>query len=126
MFDVSKIIAGNYQYKDTALKVSKWEAKASEIGLQEWRPLKTWVESMRSQVGRITRDISKSGLERKELTERDKWVKQKFGFLGPHIARIHSRSGVNVSFSFRVQKNFNGSNSDGLTICLTKTRSYFI
>jgi hypothetical protein len=54
---------------------------------------------MRSQVGRLTRE-NKSGSGRKELTERDKWIKEKFGFLGPHIARIQSRAGVNVNIFF--------------------------
>jgi hypothetical protein len=50
---------------------------------------------MRSQVGRLTRE-NKSGSGRKELTERDKWIKEKFGFL----ARIQSRAGVNVNIFF--------------------------
>lgn len=100
LFDI-----GNYQYKDTALKNAKWLAKADQYGIQDWRDLKTWVESMRSLVGRLTRDTSKSGSGRKELTDRDRWVKEKFGFLGPHIARITTRAGINVSIDFLVLKN---------------------
>jgi hypothetical protein len=51
---------------------------------------------MWSQVGRLTRE-NKSGSGRKELTERDKWIKEKVGFLGPYIARIQTRAGVNVN-----------------------------
>jgi hypothetical protein len=54
---------------------------------------------MRTQVGRLTREHNKSGSGRKELTDRDKWIVEKFGFLGPHIARIKTRSATNVSIS---------------------------
>ena len=54
---------------------------------------------MRSQVGRLTRK-NKSGSGRKELTERDKWIKEKFDFLGTYIARIQTRAGVNVYIIF--------------------------
>jgi hypothetical protein len=47
----------------------------------------------------LTRE-NKSGSGRKELTERDKWIKEKFGFLGPYIARIQTRAGVNVNIFF--------------------------
>ncbi len=60
-----------------------WVAKASELGIEEYRSLKTWVDSMRSQIGRLSKEHSKSGSGRKELTERDKWVKLKLVSLGP-------------------------------------------
>jgi hypothetical protein len=34
------------------------------------------------------------------LTERDKWIKEKVGFLGPYIARIQTGAGVNVNIFF--------------------------
>ncbi|VDI73124.1 Hypothetical predicted protein, partial [Mytilus galloprovincialis] len=51
---------------------------------------------MRSQLGRLTREGNKSGSGRKDDTQRDKWIKEKFGFLGPHIARIETRGGINL------------------------------
>ncbi|CAC5419141.1 unnamed protein product [Mytilus coruscus] len=39
-----------YQYIDTALKNTRWQAKANEQGIEDWQSLRTWVESMRSQL----------------------------------------------------------------------------
>ncbi|XP_071175088.1 uncharacterized protein [Mytilus edulis] len=86
----------HYQYKDTALKNTRWQAKANELRVEDWKTLRTWVESMRSQLGRLTREGNKSGSGRKDDTQRDKWIKEKFGFLGPHIARIETRGGINL------------------------------
>ncbi|XP_063448096.1 uncharacterized protein LOC134727645 [Mytilus trossulus] len=86
----------HYQYKDTALKNTRWQAKANELGVEDWKTLRTWVESMRSQLGRLTREGNKSGSGRKDDTQRDKWIKEKIGFLGPHIARIETRGGINL------------------------------
>lgn len=89
-------LSAHYQYKDTALKNTRWQAHANELGVEDWKTLRTWVESMRSQLGRLTREGNKSGSGRKDDTQRDKWIKEKFGFLGPHIARIETRGGINV------------------------------
>lgn len=92
-------ISGHYQYKDSVLKNARWEAKATQMGIDDWRNLRTWIDSMRSQLGRLTREGNKSGSGRKEETQRDKWINEKFNLLGPHIARVQTRAGVNVSIA---------------------------
>ena len=52
--------------------------------------MKTFVESMRTRYGRLTAPRSESAA--KALTDRDKWIVEKFSFLDQHIVRQRPRS----------------------------------
>ncbi|XP_033118857.1 uncharacterized protein LOC117118385 [Anneissia japonica] len=54
-----------------------------------YKQLKMFLDSMRSQVGKITK--RKSGQGTQLMSDRDAWVVQTFGFLEKHIVRIPSR-----------------------------------
>lgn len=49
------------------------------------KKLETWLISIRTRFGRISRD--KSGQRAQRLTEREKWILMVFWFLKPRIAR---------------------------------------
>ena len=79
---------GILEWRDRAKKDRYFQAKAKSLDpplttLQ----LKTWLDSIRSRFGRLTK--LKSGQRAdKPLTEREKWILQVFQFLGRHIARV--------------------------------------
>ena len=70
--------------------------KALSFSLSSGPRLKCWVDSLRTQYGKLTKRASGSG---GRLSDRDKWILDKFSFLSRHIYRIPSRSGVDVSFN---------------------------
>lgn len=57
--------------------------------------LQVWYKSMRTMYGKLSQHKSGDGC--RELTERDKWVKESFSFLSRHIVRVVSRQAVSVS-----------------------------
>ena len=57
--------------------------------------LKTWYESVRTKVGKIS--DKKSGSGTKDMTERDTFLMAHFGFLSGHISRIRGRTACSVS-----------------------------
>ena len=57
--------------------------------------LKMFFDSMRTRYGRLT-NSGKSGQGSKELTERDQFVLDNFGFLKDHIRRCPPRSNTKV------------------------------
>lgn len=58
------------------------------------KELAAWYYMMRTRYGRFE---GKSGDGRKELTEREAWIKRAFSFLGRHIRRVPSRQACSVS-----------------------------
>ncbi|KAG0729875.1 hypothetical protein GWK47_029426 [Chionoecetes opilio] len=60
-----------------------------EVERELVQQLKTWIESCRTRLGKITE--SRSGQAALKLTDRDKWIKQMFGFLEEHIVRCPTR-----------------------------------
>ena len=58
------------------------------------KQLHTWYESVRSKIGKLT--DRKSGSATKELSDRDKYLLDKFGFLKDHIVRQPSRVGSSL------------------------------
>ena len=69
------------QYKDTAVKKRLWE-EAKTFGVDS-RVLITWYESVRTKIGKLL--DAKSSSATKELSDRDQYLKDNFGFLGqPH------------------------------------------
>lgn len=82
-------------YKDTAKKVRLWDMKAEELGVCNGPQLRTWYESVRTRVGKVS--DKKSGSARVELTERDTFIMLNFGFLSSHISRMRGRTACSVS-----------------------------
>ena len=76
-------------YRDNKLKMTLFEEKASSLGPRcTAQQLRTWIESMRTTVGKITRNTSDSRDDARTMTDREKWVMDSFGFLQDHIRRI--------------------------------------
>jgi len=101
------------QFRDSKRKLIFWDEKAAELGVDA-PGLKTWYDSIRTKVGKIT--VMKSGSAVRELTERDQFLMDNFSFLKDHISRVPSRQGVSVSISH-------------ITICVIKmlyNRNIFI
>ena len=57
------------EYKDTAKKIDLWNSKAAELDLESGPLLKTWYESVRTKVGKLS--DKKSGSATKDMTDRD-------------------------------------------------------
>ena len=93
-------IKGRSRYKEAVHKISLWEAKAKSMGL-ECAALKTWYKSMRTKIGKITNN--KSGSATKTLTDREKYLKEKFRFLGDHIVRQPSRVALSLKSHLQPQ-----------------------
>ena len=79
--------------KDTNMKKRVWETQAKKMGL-DVKQLHTWYESVRSKIGKLT--DRKLGSATKELSDRDKYLLDKFGFLKDHIVRQPSRVGSSL------------------------------
>lgn len=82
-------------YKDVGKKTKLWDDKARDIGLESGVLLKTWYESIRTKVGKMTKE--KSGSATKEMTDRDVFIQNNFSFLGDHISRMRGRTACSVS-----------------------------
>ena len=83
------------EFKDTAKKTSMWNDKAAELDLESGALLRTWYESVRSKVGKLT--DKKSGSNTKDLTDRDTFLMSNFGFLSKHISRVKATPACSVS-----------------------------
>lgn len=59
--------------------------------------LQKWLENMRTRYSKLI--STKSGQEAKQITERDKWIKQTFSFLRPHIVRCPTRARKHVQLA---------------------------
>ena len=79
---------GSREFKDVSKKNKIWAQKSTEFGV-DVAILKTWVDSMRTRLGKLTRP--KSGDAPIEHTERDYWIIDKFDFLTKHIPRMPRR-----------------------------------
>ena len=86
-------VKGRERYKDSNMKKRIWAEQAKKLGL-EVRTLMTWYDSVRSNVGKLTEE--KSGSATKELTDREKHIMARFGFLKDHIVRQPSRVGSSL------------------------------
>ncbi len=82
------------QFRDSKRKQRFWDEKASELAV-DVAGLKTWYDSIRTKVGKITG--VKSGSAAKEYTDRDNFLMENFSFLKDHISRVPSRQAVSVS-----------------------------
>ena len=75
-------------YKDIELKQSTWKQKAKELGIEDWNRLERWVRTQRDEVGRLTDPYRKPSLSRPDqLTDRQKWVMDNFGFMSRFMRR---------------------------------------
>ena len=79
------------EYKDKTKRDACWGIMAERLGIST-EDIKKWFQSMRTVYGKVT--ITKSGQAQAELTDRQKWVKSSFLFLGSFIARIGKTSGL--------------------------------
>ena len=71
-------IKGRSRYNEAAHKKALWEAKAKSMGI-ECTTLKAWYESIRTKIGKITDTKTDSAIT-KTLTDREKYLKEKFSF----------------------------------------------
>ena len=92
------------EYKDTAKKIDLWNSKAAELDLESGPLLKTWYESVRTKVGKLS--DKKSGSATKDMTDRDTFLMQNFGFLASHIARVKGRPACSVSINLHYYCDF--------------------
>ncbi|XP_041377838.1 uncharacterized protein LOC121390155 [Gigantopelta aegis] len=82
------------EYKDTQRKTRVWAEKAAELGLESGTLLRTYYESVRTKVGKIT--DTKSGSSTKDLTERDNFIMTNSSFLQTHISRMRGRTAISL------------------------------
>ena len=76
------------QYKRIDIKSRIIDQKAKELGCTA-QQLKTWIDSMRTSVGKLTDPSKKpSGGAARILTDRDNWIMENFGYLERHIKRV--------------------------------------
>ena len=92
------------EYKDTAKKIDLWNSKAAELDLESGPLLKTWYESVRTKVGKLS--DKKSGSATKDMTDRDTFPMKNFGFLASHIARVKGRPACSVSINLHYYCDF--------------------
>ena len=88
-------------YRDKPRKEKVWEDKALLMNTTAAQ-LRLWVSNMRTRYAKLV-DM-KSGMANKKLTQRDRWIKDTFLFLRPHIVRCPTRTSkvkiVNVKAFF--------------------------
>ena len=92
------------EYKDMAKKTDLWNSKAAELDLESESMLKTWYESVRTKVGKLS--DKKSGSATKDMTDRDTFLMQNFGFLASHIERVKGRPACSVSINLHYYCDF--------------------
>lgn len=86
------------EYKETDKKNAIYVEKAASLSPQcSVKQLKNWLESMRTQYGKLTHPKSVKGGEGEKLTDREKWIVDTFSFLESHIVRQPSRASFSVS-----------------------------
>jgi len=79
------------EYKRIDIKTRILDEKAAEL-LCTTQQLKTWIDSMRTAVGKLTDPAKKpSGGTVRVLTDRDSWIMENFGYLEKHIKRLNAR-----------------------------------
>ena len=78
------------EYKNTLKKSRLWDEKAAELHLESGQLLRTWYESIRTRVGKVSQ--KKSGSAALGLTDRDKFIMAHFSSPGTHISRMRGRS----------------------------------
>ena len=75
-------------YRNSAKKARAYEEFAASLGMGITGPqLKKWIASKRTQFGRISRKVSKSGAGAEMVTARERFLLQNFEFLRRHIVR---------------------------------------
>jgi len=76
------------EYKRTDIKSRILDEKAAELACTTAQ-LKTWIDSMRTAVGKLTDPTKKpSGGAAKVRSDRDDWIIENFGYLEKHIKRV--------------------------------------
>ena len=85
------------EYKDMAKKIHLWNSKAAGLDVESGSVLKTWYESVRTKGGKLS--DKKSSLATKDMTDRDTFLMQNFGFLASHIARVKGKPACSVSIN---------------------------
>ena len=86
------------EYRNVAKKAKLWADKEVELKIEPNR-LAIWVESKRTQYGKLT--LKKpSGGPAIRLTQRDEWIIERFAFMKVHISRHTSRHVQSVSTKF--------------------------
>ena len=77
---------GCVDFKDAAKKNKLFEEKARTLEPPlTGKQLATWLRSIRTRYGRLTK--FKSGQAARDLTAREKWILSVFSFFGKHIVR---------------------------------------
>jgi len=77
-------------YKDTTKRDKLWADKAAELGVLR-DELYAWYLSMRTRYGKLY-EGGASGSAARDYTEREKWIREAFGYLGKHIVRNKPKS----------------------------------
>ena len=77
---------GHLDYKNREKKLRTFELKGAQIKEHPDR-IKRWISTKRTQYGKLTKKMAKSGSGRLNLTAKDKWCLQLFNFMEAHISR---------------------------------------
>jgi len=77
---------GSRDFRKPAMKERIWAEKATELDITV-KQLKTWFKSCRTSVGKLSKQVSKSGAGASALTVRSQWLMDHFDFMLKHIHR---------------------------------------
>ena len=86
------------EYRNVSKKAKLWADKEKELDIEPNR-LSIWVDSKRTQYGKLTSN-KPSGGPATRLTQRDEWIIERFAFMKVHISRHASRHVQSVSTNF--------------------------
>ena len=88
----SHIDSKNTRKKDRVLE----EKGRNLVPAQTLEQMKKWLHTRRTQYGRITKKMEKSGAARPELTSHKRWILNTYHFLQRHIKRQRPTQSLGV------------------------------
>ena len=77
---------GHADYKSRHKKDRVLEEEATRLNVTK-EQLSRWLHTKRTRYGKLTKKLEKSGAARVPLTDLDRWILDKFSFMGAHIVR---------------------------------------
>ena len=77
---------GHADYKSRHKKDRVMEEEARRLNVTK-EQLARWIHTKRTRYGKLTKKMEKSGAGRVPITDLDRWILDKFAFMGAHIVR---------------------------------------